>query len=37
MIADFEDTIRQEGAHVYRRLFWETGLIGQVLYLEGMM
>jgi len=34
MIAEFEPTIRQRGAHFYRRLFWETGVIGQVLYLE---
>lgn len=34
MIAEFEPVIRRHGAHAYRRLFWETGLIGQVLYLE---
>jgi SagB-type dehydrogenase family enzyme len=34
MCAEFEPTLRQHGAWVYRRLFWETGLIGQVLYLE---
>jgi len=34
MIADFEAPIRQYGAWLYRRLFWETGAIGQVLYLE---
>ena len=34
MIADFSRTLREEGAWAYRRLFWETGLIGQVLYLE---
>ena len=28
------DVIRDEGAHFYPRLFWETGLIGQLLYLE---
>ena len=33
MLAEFDDGLR-EGAWVYRRLFWETGLIGQVLYLE---
>jgi SagB-type dehydrogenase family enzyme len=34
MIAEFEPTIRQNGPWFYRRLFWETGVIGQVLYLE---
>ena len=34
MIADFALTLKEEGAWSYRRLFWETGLIGQVLYLE---
>jgi SagB-type dehydrogenase family enzyme len=34
MIAEFESTLRQHGPWFYRRLFWETGLIGQVLYLE---
>lgn len=34
MIADFEQTLSQDGAWAYRRLFWEAGLIGQVLYLE---
>jgi SagB-type dehydrogenase family enzyme len=34
MIAEFEPTIQRYGAHFYRRLFWETGAIGQVLYLE---
>ncbi|MGH8679079.1 MAG: SagB family peptide dehydrogenase, partial [Burkholderiales bacterium] len=33
MIADFESRLRQCGAWFYRRLFWETGVIGQVLYL----
>ena len=33
MIAKFRQTIR-EGPYRYRRLFWETGMIGQVLYLE---
>jgi hypothetical protein len=26
--------VRERGAWAYRRLFWECGLIGQVLYLE---
>ena len=34
MIAEFESSLRQHGPWFYRRLFWETGLIGQVLYLE---
>jgi hypothetical protein len=34
MLADFEETLETEGAHAYRRLFWEAGLVGQVLYLE---
>ena len=34
MIADFTRTLAEEGEWAYRRLFWETGMIGQVLYLE---
>lgn len=34
MIAEFEARLRDEGPWFYRRLFWEAGLIGQVLYLE---
>jgi SagB-type dehydrogenase family enzyme len=34
MIAEFEPTIGTYGPWFYRRLFWETGIIGQVLYLE---
>ena len=34
MIADFTDSIAQYGAPFYRNLFWEAGMIGQVLYLE---
>jgi SagB-type dehydrogenase family enzyme len=34
MIADFGRTLEEDGAWAYRRLFWEAGLIGQVLYLE---
>jgi SagB-type dehydrogenase family enzyme len=33
MIADFERTLADEGPFAYRRLHWEAGLIGQVLYL----
>jgi hypothetical protein len=34
MIADFEAGLDQHGASFYRRLFWESGVVGQVLYLE---
>ena len=34
MIARFEAPLREHGDWMYRRLFWESGLIGQVLYLE---
>jgi SagB-type dehydrogenase family enzyme len=34
MIAEFESSLRRYGHWFYRRLFWETGVIGQVLYLE---
>ncbi len=34
MLAQFEHTLRAVGPWLYPRLFWETGLIGQLLYLE---
>ncbi len=34
MIARFGAPLREQGDWMYRRLFWESGLIGQVLYLE---
>ena len=34
MIAEFAASLEQHGPWFYKRLFWETGLIGQVLYLE---
>ena len=34
MLAEFGDTIRHGGPWWYRRLFWESGVLGQVLYLE---
>jgi len=34
MLADFRGSIERGGAWMYRRLHWETGLIGQVMYLE---
>jgi len=34
MIARLESSVRDRGEWFYRRLFWECGMIGQVLYLE---
>ena len=34
MLARFHATLKDSGPHFYRRLHWECGLIGQVLYLE---
>jgi SagB-type dehydrogenase family enzyme len=34
MLAEFESPLEQFGAWFYRRLFWECGMVGQVLYLE---
>ena len=34
MIAEYQETLFTHGAWFYRRLFWEAGLMGQVLYLE---
>ena len=34
MLAEFEGRLRVGGAWWYPRLFWESGLLGQVLYLE---
>ena len=36
MVADFARTLEEDGDWAYRRLFWEAGLIGQVLYLEAV-
>jgi len=33
MIAEFSDPLQEQGAWYYRRLFWESGLVGQMLYL----
>jgi SagB-type dehydrogenase family enzyme len=33
MLAHFEPLLRTRGPHAYRQLFWETGIIGQSLYL----
>jgi SagB-type dehydrogenase family enzyme len=34
MIAEFEQPLQRYGAWFYPRLFWESGMVGQVLYLE---
>ena len=34
MVARFEPVLQEKGAWMYPRLFWETGILGQVLYLE---
>ena len=34
MIAEVDGTLRREGTWAYRRLYWEAGIIGHVLYLQ---
>ena len=34
MIADYRDSLASYGAGFYRNLFWEAGMVGQLLYLE---
>ena len=34
MIADYSDSLATYGAGFYRNLFWEAGMVGQLLYLE---
>ncbi len=34
MLAEFGARLKQQGAAHYRRMHWEAGAIGQVLYLE---
>jgi SagB-type dehydrogenase family enzyme len=34
MFAEFEEPLKSNGPQLYPRLFWETGIIGQILYLE---
>ncbi|MBH0189679.1 MAG: hypothetical protein HP493_12820, partial [Nitrospira sp.] len=34
MLAEFQGTLRERGAWWYPRMFWESGLLGQVLYLD---
>ena len=34
MLADFDASLKTFGPSFYRHLFWETGMVGQMLYLE---
>jgi SagB-type dehydrogenase family enzyme len=34
MIADFDASLAEYGPSFYRHLFWESGVVGQLLYLE---
>jgi SagB-type dehydrogenase family enzyme len=34
MVAEFDGPLAEYGPWFYKRLFWETGVLGQVLYLE---
>jgi hypothetical protein len=34
MLADLEAALERDGPAAYRRLYWECGAVGQVLYLE---
>jgi SagB-type dehydrogenase family enzyme len=34
MLVEFDRALSDRGPHYYRRLFWETGIVGQILYLE---
>ncbi len=34
MVTELEGPLAREGASAYRRLHWETGLVGQALYLQ---
>jgi hypothetical protein len=34
MIAEFDRSLAERGPSFYRHLYWESGVIGQVLYLE---
>jgi len=34
MLADFDRSLEERGPSFYRHLFWESGLVGQLLYLE---
>jgi SagB-type dehydrogenase family enzyme len=35
MLADFDASLEEFGPSFYRQLFWESGVVGQVLYLAG--
>jgi nitroreductase len=34
MVAEFDAPLERFGPSFYRHLFWESGIVGQVLYLE---
>ena len=34
MITEYRSNLEEFGSWFYRRLYWETGVVGQVLYLE---
>jgi SagB-type dehydrogenase family enzyme len=34
MVAEFDASLAEYGPSFYRHLFWESGLVGQILYLE---
>ena len=34
MLADFDASLEELGPSFYRHLFWESGVVGQALYLE---
>jgi len=34
MLAEFEEPIQEVGPWLYPRLYWECGMIGQMLYLD---
>jgi SagB-type dehydrogenase family enzyme len=34
MVAEFDASLREHGESFYRHLFWESGFVGQILYLE---
>lgn len=34
MLARVEPSLREKSVWMYPRIFWETGVLGQVLYLE---
>jgi nitroreductase len=34
MIAEFDASLNAHGPSFYRQLFWESGIVGQLLYLE---